>query len=70
VNGEVYRYFHEADHPIPGVSDAYYSFTGRQLADGSITDREMYVEIPREVIPEAGVRSIIGALSAGLTDLR
>jgi hypothetical protein len=50
VNGEVCRYFHEANHTIPGVPGAYYSFTGRQLANGSITDREMYVEIPREVV--------------------
>jgi hypothetical protein len=68
VNGGVCRYFHEADRPIPGVSGAYYSFTGRQRANGSITDREMYVEIPRDVISEAGVRSIIATLSAGLSD--
>jgi hypothetical protein len=70
VNGEVCRYFHEADHHIHGVPGAYYCFSGRQLANGSVAEREMYVHIPHDVYSQAGVRSIITALSAGLTDFR
>jgi hypothetical protein len=50
VNGEVSRYFHEAHHPIPGVPGAYYSFAGRQLADSSVVDREMYVHPRRRFL--------------------
>jgi hypothetical protein len=69
VNGEVCRYFHEADHPIPDIPGAYYGFTARQRTDGSVADREMYVNIPADVFSEADMRSIVEALSEGLSDL-
>lgn len=70
VNGEVCRCFHEVNRPIPDVSGAYYSCSGRQLPDGSVAEREMYVQIPSDVYSETAVRSIIRALSVGLADLR
>jgi hypothetical protein len=69
VNGEVCRYVHEADHLILHVPGAFYGRTARQLPDGSVVDREMYVHIPHAVLSEAAVQSIIASLSAGLADM-